>query len=81
MYEKNVHKLFRVSFRGVIRTLQSNINIYYSPQFCSPLLIMEDLPVYPAAGAGLVALGSDQRYGTPSKSTIISQTRPAFSSS
>jgi hypothetical protein len=31
MYVENVHKLSRVPFRGVIRELQSNINIRYSP--------------------------------------------------
>jgi hypothetical protein len=37
-YDENVLKLSRVAFWGVIRILQSNINIYYSPQSAAPPL-------------------------------------------
>ncbi len=45
-FDANVLKLSKVSFRGVIRTLQSNLNIYSPPSLQLPL-IMEDLPAYP----------------------------------
>jgi hypothetical protein len=70
-FDENVLKLSKVSFRGVIRTLQSNININYPPQ--SQLLTYNGR----SAGiprswcllliTGLVALGSAKRYGYPIK--------------
>ncbi len=79
-YDENVLKLSRVAFWGVIRTLLSNINIYYPPSL--------QLPAYNRRSAGirrswcllsitsLVALGSANQYGTPSKASIISKTCP-----
>jgi hypothetical protein len=37
-YDEKVRKLPRVSFRGVIRAQQSNINICYSPPPAAPHL-------------------------------------------
>jgi hypothetical protein len=41
-YDENVLKLSWVSFREVIRSLQSNLNVWYSPQPASPHLHITD---------------------------------------
>jgi hypothetical protein len=55
--KKNVLKMSKVSFLGVLRTLQSNINKYSPPPppppVCSSPLVIEYLPTYPASGIHL----------------------------
>ncbi len=77
-YDENVLKLSRVSFLGVIRALQSNINICYPPQLGAPHLSLKDLPGMPRSWCllsitGLAALVTAKHYGTPSEAYIIRQ--------
>ncbi len=37
-FDESVLKLFKVSFQGITRTLQSNININFPPQSAAPHL-------------------------------------------